>query len=70
MTVSKRTLGWIEPALENHEEVSMTKDPVCGMTVDEKNAPASYEYKGTTYYFCHPGCKTQFERNPDQFLGK
>jgi YHS domain-containing protein len=54
----------------NHEEDSMAKDPVCGMTVDEKNAPASYVYKGTTYYFCHPGCKTQFERNPDQFLGK
>jgi YHS domain-containing protein len=29
----------------------MAKDPVCGMTVDEKKAAAKSEYMGKTYYF-------------------
>ncbi|MBI3611398.1 MAG: YHS domain-containing protein [Nitrospirae bacterium] len=48
----------------------MAKDPVCGMTVDEKQAVATYVYKGATYYFCHPGCKAQFKKSPEQYLGK
>lgn len=48
----------------------MTKDPVCGMMVDEKKAAASFAYEGTTYYFCSPACKSQFEKNPKKFAGK
>ncbi len=43
-------------------------DPVCGMTVDPETAAASYEYNGTTYYFCMPGCKTKFAANPENYL--
>lgn len=46
----------------------MAKDPVCGMDVDEKAAPAKTDYRGTTYYFCAPGCKVAFEANPDKYL--
>jgi len=46
----------------------MAKDPVCGMMVDEKKAAATLNYKGTEYYFCHPGCKAKFEKNPDPYL--
>lgn len=46
----------------------MAIDPVCGMEVDEKTAAATYEYKGKTYYFCAPGCKAAFEKNPEGFL--
>lgn len=35
----------------------MALDPVCKMQVDEKKAAATSAYKGTTYYFCAPGCK-------------
>jgi Cu+-exporting ATPase len=42
----------------------MAVDPVCGMTVDERNAPATTVYNGTTYYFCAPGCKRTFEKDP------
>jgi YHS domain-containing protein len=28
----------------------MAKDPVCGMTVDEKTAAATASYQGQTYY--------------------
>ena len=47
----------------------MAKDPVCGMTVDEKKA-VSLTHEGTTYYFCCPACKAQFEKNPKKFAGK
>jgi len=48
----------------------MAIDPVCGMMVDEKNPAATYEYKGQTYYFCAPGCKSAFERDPEKYLQK
>ncbi len=46
----------------------MAKDPVCGMDVDEKNAPATLVYKGKTYYFCTQACKRAFERNPQKYV--
>ncbi len=43
-------------------------DPVCGMTVVKANAKATYDYKGTTYYFCNTGCKEAFVKEPDKYL--
>jgi YHS domain-containing protein len=43
-------------------------DPVCGMTVVKANAKATFDYKGTTYYFCSTGCKESFAKEPDKFL--
>jgi len=43
-------------------------DPVCGMTVVKANAKATYDYKGTTYYFCNPGCKDAFVKEPEKYL--
>jgi len=43
-------------------------DPVCQMEVDPRKAAASYTYKGTTYYFCAPGCQRAFEREPEKYL--
>ncbi|MBI2221139.1 MAG: YHS domain-containing protein [Acidobacteria bacterium] len=48
----------------------MAKDPVCGMTVDEKTAPAKSDYKGQTYYFCMQGCKRKFDADPEHYLSK
>ena len=45
----------------------MTKDPVCGMEVDEKNAAAKTQHMGKTYYFCAPGCKKAFDANPAKY---
>ncbi len=45
-------------------------DPVCGMTVVKASAAATYEYKGTTYYFCSTGCKEAFAKDPEKFLQK
>ncbi len=46
----------------------MAIDPVCGMTVDEKTAPAQAAHAGTTYYFCAPGCKRTFDQDPERVL--
>lgn len=55
------------------KEASMAEkvvDPVCKMEVDPETAPAKTEYRGKTYYFCAPGCKTEFERNPEKYVGE
>jgi Cu+-exporting ATPase len=46
----------------------MEKDPVCGMMVDPKTVADKSEYKGKTYYFCSPGCKKQFDKEPEKYL--
>ena len=43
-------------------------DPVCKMTVNPATAAASYEYDGTTYYFCAVRCKERFAADPARFL--
>ncbi|MBC7127955.1 MAG: YHS domain-containing protein [Candidatus Methanosuratus sp.] len=48
----------------------MAIDPVCGMEVDEKTAKFKSEYKGKAYYFCAPGCKKMFDKDPEKYLKK
>jgi xanthine dehydrogenase accessory factor len=43
-------------------------DPVCGMTVEIATAKATYDYEGTTYYFCCPGCRYSFKQEPERYL--
>jgi YHS domain-containing protein len=45
----------------------MAKDPVCGMQVEESKAAGKSDYNGTTYYFCSPGCKASFEKDPQKY---
>ncbi len=49
--------------------MNMTVDPVCGIEVSRDNEDLSYEYKGKKYYFCYPGCKDLFSRNPEEYIG-
>ncbi len=44
------------------------RDPVCGMMVDPAEAPAKSEHQGRTYYFCAPGCKQAFDREPEKYV--
>ncbi len=46
------------------------KDPVCGMTVVPSRAAGSWEYQGTTYYFCAKSCLAKFQADPEGFLAK
>lgn len=45
----------------------MVKDPVCGMSIDEKKAAGTAIYNGKTYSFCSARCKAQFDKDPAKF---
>ena len=45
------------------------KDPVCGMTVDPKNAAATAVRGGITHYFCSTSCRDNFEQAPEKYIG-
>jgi membrane fusion protein, copper/silver efflux system len=50
---------------------SIAMDPVCGMEVPEKSSKAAgntSEIDGTTYYFCSPECKREFDTNSNRFV--
>lgn len=47
--------------------MSMAKDPVCAVKVDEKMELKS-EYKGKIYYFCCAPCKDAFEKGPEKYV--
>jgi len=55
------------PRIKGKEVKVLAKDPVCGMSVDERRATHKTEYKGKTYFFCSPGCKETFEKNPEKY---
>ena len=56
----------------------MTKDPVCGMQVDETKTSAGWAvpavtsavHEGRTYYFCSTACKKAFDEEPGKYVGK
>jgi len=50
------------------EGIMKVIDPVCKMEVDTETAQWKSEYKGTTYYFCAPGCKSAFDEDPEKYL--
>ena len=43
-------------------------DPVCGMEVDTETSDLSFEYEGTTYWFCGRGCLLEFKDDPTSYL--
>ena len=44
-------------------------DPVCHMTVNPDNPNGgSWDYEGSSYYFCAPGCKIAFQKDPESYL--
>lgn len=59
---------------EHHEHAhegrgdKQQRDPVCGMMVEESPTALRLDYKSTTYYFCSPGCRRAFEKNPEKYL--
>lgn len=43
-------------------------DPVCLMDVDPATARWKSDYAGRTYFFCAPGCKKAFDREPTAYV--
>ena len=50
--------------------ICMTRDHVCHMEVDERTAPAQYDYEGDTYYFCSERCKNKFVGDPESYVSR
>lgn len=46
----------------------ITRDPVCGMTVDLTAGKPSTEHAGHSYHFCNPKCLDKFVAKPDDYI--
>lgn len=55
---------------ETAPEPETAIDLVCGMTVPVDETSRPYDHEGTTYYFCCPGCRVAFTKDPAQFIGE
>jgi Cu+-exporting ATPase len=56
-------------APESNEVVMAIEiDPVCGMQVDTETSELSFEFDGTTYWFCGKGCLLEFRDDPKTYL--
>ncbi|HLE47726.1 MAG TPA: YHS domain-containing protein [Candidatus Thermoplasmatota archaeon] len=42
-------------------------DPVCGMTIDPKNAFGTDTHDGETFYFCSEKCLRDFQKDPHRY---
>ena len=42
-------------------------DPVCGMSVPAVESSLQLEHNGITVYFCSPGCRTAFRKDPERY---
>ena len=47
---------------------AVTRDPVCGMTVDMVKTQHRTTHEGREIGFCSAGCKAKFEASPEQYL--
>ena len=55
--------------LFNRSGSARATDPVCDMQVDIRKPPGgTHDYDGETYYFCAPGCRIAFSKEPDAYL--
>lgn len=46
----------------------MSKDPVCGMTVDPQKTSLHLTHQNQEYFFCSKHCLENFKKNPDKYL--
>jgi xanthine dehydrogenase accessory factor len=59
------------PGAEPAAAIALTAvDPVCGMTVPADQTSKPFAHAGVTYYFCSPGCRSAFEKDPATFVTK
>src|SRR5437879_12183378 len=47
---------------------AVSKDPVCGMTVNPSTAKHNHAHEGTTYHFCCVHCLEKFKADPQRYL--
>jgi xanthine dehydrogenase accessory factor len=66
-TVAGITGGSLAPPEPVVDDIVLV-DPVCGMTVDRRDARHLAEYDGTVYAFCQISCRTRFIKDPTAYV--
>jgi len=58
------------PAVTKKVVTQTIEQKTCPVMEGPINKEIYTEYKGKKVYFCCPGCKEQFEKEPEKYLGK
>ncbi len=66
--VKLRAAGEFQSNLSPNRKVMDVLDLVCGMTVGTEKSNRPFDYEGNTYYFCAPGCRSAFEKDPTLYI--
>jgi YHS domain-containing protein len=61
-------LYWLYRSRDRLGSGGYAKDPVCGMQVETRHAPAWLEHHGRRVYFCSERCQDHFQKIPDHYL--
>lgn len=67
-TILVDTAPFTQPREAAASSSTTAVDPVCHMTVEKAAPAATRVYRGTTYYFCNPGCAVAFDQEPERYL--
>jgi xanthine dehydrogenase accessory factor len=68
VAVLAELVAWRHARTSSPAELLEAVDPVCGMTVAVGPETPQAEYEGTTYWFCNPGCRSRFAKDPAAYL--
>jgi xanthine dehydrogenase accessory factor len=68
VAVLAELVAWRHARTSSPVELLEAVDPVCGMTVAVGADTLRAEHEGTTYWFCCPGCRSRFAKDPAAFL--
>ena len=68
VAVLAELVAWRHARDASPTELLEAVDPVCGMTVAVGPDTPNAEHGHTTYWFCCPGCRSRFTRDPAAFL--
>ncbi|HLS18219.1 MAG TPA: YHS domain-containing protein, partial [Paracoccaceae bacterium] len=49
-------------------DLTLIRDPVCGMAVDPETAEYFHDHDGHRYYFCSEHCLKTFRDTPTEFV--
>ena len=59
-----------KPQGDTNSVSAAVEQTVCPVMGGKINKDIFTEYKGKKVYFCCPGCKPEFEKNPEKYINK
>jgi Cu+-exporting ATPase len=66
-SIGRESLFVVAACINPLREDAMSRDPVCGVLIDEKLS-IWLKYEGRKYYFCSDGCRKRFHEIPEKYL--